>query len=265
MTEYTVQGFIKELVSPRPGGTMTHLEWLRRPPRRRSMKTLLELFEKYEWLEERIGRGLPIPISRERQQVYARRLRRRRSAQIAGLPAFRQELEAMCFAAICLGTLVDDMLRLVEIRITSIWNWGHKVVAERLVPARVGVTATMEEKHPLAATEALNAKFPTEKNPLKIRHVIFSRVLFLQESAYPLNAGIQASTPRKRGVSLHSTPPTFSWSPYKESFLHGTPRGRPTQLARVALSPSPNHSLIFALIRCASSGRPMARYRSRRV
>ena len=33
--------------------------------------------------------------------------------------------------------LVDDMLRLVEIRITSIWNWGHKVVAERLMPARV--------------------------------------------------------------------------------------------------------------------------------
>ena len=43
----------------------------------------------------------------------------------------------MCFAAVCLGTLVDDMLRLVEIRITSIWNWGHNVVADRLIPARV--------------------------------------------------------------------------------------------------------------------------------
>jgi hypothetical protein len=137
MTEYTVQGFIKALLSPRSGGTMTHLEWLRRPPRRRSMKTLLELFEKYQWLEERIGRGLPIPISKERQHVYARRLRRRRSAQIAELPPYRQELEAMCFAAVCRGTVVDDMLRLVEIRITSIWNWGHKVAADRLVPARV--------------------------------------------------------------------------------------------------------------------------------
>ncbi len=66
MTETTVQGFIKELLSPRPGGAMTHLEWLRRPPRRRSMKTLLELFANYQWLEERIGRGLPIPISKER-------------------------------------------------------------------------------------------------------------------------------------------------------------------------------------------------------
>jgi Domain of unknown function (DUF4158) len=137
MTEWTVQGFIKELLSHHPGNAMTNLEWLRRPPRRRSMKTLLELFAKYQWLEERIGRGLPIPISKERQQVYARRLRRRRSAQIAELPLFRQELEAMCFAAVCLGTLADDMLRLLEIRITSIWNWGHKVVAERLIPARV--------------------------------------------------------------------------------------------------------------------------------
>jgi hypothetical protein len=137
MTEWTVQGFIKELLSHRPGDAMTHLEWLRRPPRRRSMKTLLELFAKYQWLEERIGRGLPIPISKERQQVYARRLRRRRSAHIADLPPYRQELEATSFAAVCLGTLVDDMLRLVEIRITSIWDWGHKVVADRLIPARI--------------------------------------------------------------------------------------------------------------------------------
>ena len=62
---------------------MTYLEWLRRPPRRRSMKTLLELFAKYQWLEERIGRGLPILISKERQHVYARRLRRRRSSHLA--------------------------------------------------------------------------------------------------------------------------------------------------------------------------------------
>ena len=137
MTEAIVQGFIKELLSHRPGGAMTHLEWLRRPRRRRSMKTLLELFAKYQWLEERIGRGLPIPISKERQQVYARRLRRRRSAHITELPLFRQELEAMCFAAVCLGTLADDMLRLLEIRITAIWTWGHKVVADRLMPARV--------------------------------------------------------------------------------------------------------------------------------
>ena len=80
MTETSIQGFLKDLLLHRPGGAMTHLEWLRRPPRRRSLKTLRELFDKYQWLEERIGRGLPIPIPKGRQQVYARRLRRRRSA-----------------------------------------------------------------------------------------------------------------------------------------------------------------------------------------
>lgn len=34
----------------------------------------------------------------------------------------------MCFAAVCLSTLADDMLRLLEIRITAIWTWGYKVV-----------------------------------------------------------------------------------------------------------------------------------------
>ena len=67
---------------------MTHLEWLRRPPRRRSLKTLRELFDKYQWLEERIGRGLPIPIPKERQQVYARRLRRHRAAYVTAYRPF---------------------------------------------------------------------------------------------------------------------------------------------------------------------------------
>ena len=115
---------------------MTHLEWLRRPPRRRSLKTLRELFEKYQWLESRIGRGLPIPIPKERQLVYARRMRRRRAAYATRLPAYRQELESLCFAVVTLGTLADDMLRLVEIRLTSIWTWGHRVVAEQM-PARI--------------------------------------------------------------------------------------------------------------------------------
>jgi hypothetical protein len=64
-------------------------------------------------------------------------VRRRRAAHIAELPPYRQELETMCFAAVRLGTLVDDMLRLLEIRVTVIWTWGYKVVAERLLPARV--------------------------------------------------------------------------------------------------------------------------------
>ena len=168
MTEYSIQGFLKDLLAHRPCGTMTHLEWFRRPPRRRSLKTLRELFDKYQWLEQRIGRGLPIPIPKERQHVYARRLRRRRAAYVTHLPVFRQELEAICFAAVSLGTLADDMLRLVEIRITAIWTWGHQIVAEKLMPARVRKKSEiLAELRRLVADEALtDAAFRVKANTL---------------------------------------------------------------------------------------------------
>src|SRR5882724_2822675 len=111
-----VQACLQDLLAHRPGGTMTHLEWLRRPPRRRSMKTVRELLVKYQWLEQHIGRFSPLPIPKERQAVYARRMRRRRADHVPQLPPFRQELEGICFAAVTLATLADDILRLVEIR-----------------------------------------------------------------------------------------------------------------------------------------------------
>jgi hypothetical protein len=98
---------------------MTHLEWLRPPPRRRSMRTVRELLDKYLWLKQRIGYCSPLPISKERQRVYARRMRRRRADHIPQLLPFRQELEAICFAAVALTTLADDILRLLEMRIAS--------------------------------------------------------------------------------------------------------------------------------------------------
>lgn len=52
--------------------------------------------------------------SRKTYKVYACRLRRRRFAHVTELPQFRQELEAICFAAECLGTLAANMLRLLE-------------------------------------------------------------------------------------------------------------------------------------------------------
>jgi Domain of unknown function (DUF4158) len=106
-------------------------EWLRRPPRRRSMRTVRELLDKYLWLKQRIGYCCPLPISKERQRVYARRMRRRWADHIPQLPPFRQELEAICFAAVTLATLADDILRLLEMRIAAIWTWAHKVAAEQ--------------------------------------------------------------------------------------------------------------------------------------
>jgi hypothetical protein len=105
-----MQACLQKLLQRRPGHTMTQLEWLRRPPGKRSLKTLRLLLEKHTWLEALVGPCAPLPISRERQRVYARRFRRRRSSHIPQLPLFRQELEATCFAIMTLGTLVGGEL-----------------------------------------------------------------------------------------------------------------------------------------------------------
>jgi hypothetical protein len=115
---------------------MTHLEWVRRPPGKRSLKTMRILWEKYAWLEAIVGRHSPLPIPKERQRVYARRFRRRRSSDIPQLPVFRQQLEAICFATVMLGALADDLLRLVEMRTGAIWNWAHRIAADEVTPAR---------------------------------------------------------------------------------------------------------------------------------
>jgi hypothetical protein len=61
----SVKGCLAALLQHRAGHAMTHLEWLRRPPRRRSLKTLRELFDKYQWLERLVDcrNRLPIPRS----------------------------------------------------------------------------------------------------------------------------------------------------------------------------------------------------------
>jgi hypothetical protein len=64
-------------------------------------------------------------------------MRRRRADHVPQLPPFRQELEAICFAAVTLATLADDILRLLEMRIAAIWTWAHKVASEQVTPHRV--------------------------------------------------------------------------------------------------------------------------------
>jgi hypothetical protein len=84
--ERQVNACLQQLLEHRPGHAMTYLEWLRRPPRRRSMKTLRELMEKYQWLEQHVDGYIPVPIPKERQLVYARRIGRRRASHIPRLP-----------------------------------------------------------------------------------------------------------------------------------------------------------------------------------
>lgn len=137
MTAEQLQRILEKLLAPRAGGAMTAVEWLRRPPKRRSLRTMRELHDKYRWLELLVGHYRLSGIPRQRQLVYARRFRRRRAADLGTLSDHRRELEALCFITVTLTTITDDLLRLVEMRITAIWRWAHGVAAEQVTPRRV--------------------------------------------------------------------------------------------------------------------------------
>ena len=125
------------LLAPRAGGALSALEWLRRPPKRRSLRTIREVHEKYRWLEPLVIACRVAGIPRERALVYARRFRRRRAADLSALGTSRRELEALCFMTVTLSTLTDDLLRLIEIRVTAIWRWAYGVAADEVTPNRV--------------------------------------------------------------------------------------------------------------------------------
>jgi hypothetical protein len=70
---------------------------------------------------------------------------------------FRQELETNCFAAVTLAALVDDILRLIQIRICAIWTWGYKIAADRVTPQRLHKRGeVLAELRRMVADENLN-------------------------------------------------------------------------------------------------------------
>ncbi len=108
-------------------GSMTVLEWIRRPPRKRSTKTLREEFHKLQTIL-RIGPpllNLSIPAGRLR--AYAHRMLRRRPAKIGQIAESRRLLEVGAMLDELAKRQSDVVLRLVEMRISEIWRWAHAV------------------------------------------------------------------------------------------------------------------------------------------
>ena len=131
----------------------------------------------------------------------------------------------MCFAAVCLGTLVDDMLRLLEIRITSIWTWGHKVVADRLIPARVRKKSEiLAELRRLVSDKTLSDEaFRTKAN-----------TLLLADQPNPLRS--RAADVARGSVSQCEAHPSDSPAFHQTRSTGGRRRWEWTQLARWHLS-----------------------------
>jgi TnpA family transposase len=106
-------------------GPMTVLEWLRRPPRKRSTKTLQEELAKLYAL---IGLSPPteqVGIPPERLRAYARRMRRRRPIKVQEIAEPRRTLEIAALLSVLAVRQSDTVLRLLEMRIAEIWRWAH--------------------------------------------------------------------------------------------------------------------------------------------
>jgi Domain of unknown function (DUF4158) len=106
---------------------MTVLEWLRRPPRKRSRKTLDEEISK--WL---VIRAMTPPmgldhIPAQRLRAYARRMRRRRPIKVREIAEPRRTLELAALLSVTAARQSDTVLRLIEMRIGEIWSWAHAV------------------------------------------------------------------------------------------------------------------------------------------
>jgi len=128
--ESSAEKWYQDLMQLRPDG-ISWLEWLRRPPGRRSPKTLQRAIWKLLHLRdfEKLTR-LRDAVPPERLRAYGRRLRRRKPAHLKAIVEPRRSLEIAGFLSSALATEADRVLRLIEMRIAQIWRWAHTVAEE---------------------------------------------------------------------------------------------------------------------------------------
>jgi hypothetical protein len=104
---------------------MTILEWIRRPPRKRSKKTLEEAIRKllaiYALYPPTLAPGIPV----ERLRAYARRMQRRRPIKVREIAEPRRTLEIGALLSVLATRHSDTVLHLYEMRIGEIWSWAH--------------------------------------------------------------------------------------------------------------------------------------------
>ena len=124
---------------------ISRLEWIRRPPGRRSPKTLEGAITKLLFLRDfpKLADG-PISIPPERLRAYGRRLRRRRPAHLKAIVEPRRTLEVAGFLHSTLASEADRVLRMIEMRIAQIWRWAYGVT-DPSMPGGQGSDALLME------------------------------------------------------------------------------------------------------------------------
>jgi TnpA family transposase len=98
---------------------VTHLEWLQSAPKRKSQKTLRNLFQKIEYLTRLGIADIELPeVPMERLQIYARQLQLKRPARFRRLSNSTRTLQLVSFLRVSLSDAADAVLQLAG-KVTS--------------------------------------------------------------------------------------------------------------------------------------------------
>jgi len=143
------ESWLPRLLREMSPGPMTVLEWVRRPPRKRSKKTLDEELSKL-WVIRDFSPPQSIErIPVQRLRAYARRMRRRRPIRVREVAEPRRTLEIAALLTVLARRQSDTVLRLIEMRIAEVWSWAHAV-------ARPAPRHTMPEEVAAALARAMD-------------------------------------------------------------------------------------------------------------
>lgn len=125
------------------------LEWIRRAPRQRGVKSRRLALERLEYLRSHFSAlaRASLPIPPERLGAYARRLHRRRLDHAKELTEPGRTLEVVGFLYAILGRQADRVLRMQEIAIARIWRQAHERVGIKEPVAPVNSDALLEDLH----------------------------------------------------------------------------------------------------------------------
>jgi hypothetical protein len=126
--------WVRRLLREVNPGAMTVLEWIRRPPKKRSPATLSDEAAKLQRVRELWPPAERLDISAARLRGYAQRMLRRRPARLREITEPRRTLEIAALLSSLASRQSDVVLQLIEMRINELWRKAQEHVKADPLP-----------------------------------------------------------------------------------------------------------------------------------
>jgi TnpA family transposase len=126
--------WVRRLLREVNPGAMTVLEWIRRPPKKRSPATLSDEAAKLQRVRELWPPAERLDIAAARLRGYAQRMLRRRPARLREITEPRRTLEIAALLSSLASRQSDVVLQLIEMRINELWRKAQEHVKADPLP-----------------------------------------------------------------------------------------------------------------------------------